>query len=307
MKLSDVTKDFTQYVYEKAGNPFFWIFTVCFITTHWDDFLVLLFSEDEINNKILYIKSSIASSNLFSITSPYFYLLKPLFSALLVTTLYPVLTTFSSFCYDGSLAFRNKIACYFDKEKFLSIQESIELKDSRVELINMFNKQLQENQKQLRESQQQFIKAQANSAAMFCALGFGKGMESLLPNSELFGSFIAKNTQEKELIEIIKVLNASHQNAELSNVDSLHKYLEKNSIYQTHSLRGISLSELRILVHTLCDSGALIPSYRKFSPDRNSVEYDTPLQLSQAGVRFAETLEQLKHQSFSVSDSVVPS
>lgn len=73
------------------------------------------------------------------------------------------------------------ISFYFDSKKFLNRSDSLELKNERTELIETFTKQLQDNQKQLRESQQQFMYSQSNCAALFCALGFSKGFESLYP------------------------------------------------------------------------------------------------------------------------------
>ena len=107
------------------------------------------------------------------------------------------------------------------------------------------------------------------------------------------------------MIQLIDVLQKSHQSSHLSAVQSLHSYLEQNAKGHVPSLHGISLPELKELVQKLCDSGALIPHFKRISHQQAAVEYDTTLQLSAAGYNFVETLNTIRNGHFAVESAEI--
>ncbi|MDP5253153.1 MULTISPECIES: hypothetical protein [unclassified Vibrio] len=298
MNLGDVAKSLTSYVYEKATSPFLWIFAVCFFLDHWNDLLVLFFSEDDIYAKISYISNSIEMSTILNSTeSSFYYILTPLLSALVISFSYPLLNIFASVCYDFSLYARNNISFYFDSKKFLSRSDSLELKDERTELIETFTKQLQDNQKQLRESQKQFMNSQSNCAALFCALGFSKGFESLLPYSDLFSSFVAKTEQHRDLLIGLGALNSQHSGA--SNVKVSNLITGLGTLDFLPSLEHLSDEQILNVVIELVESGAIVPTYRRVGGGKDKVTTDTIITLSPNGRRFVQSMNFIRNGNFS--------
>ncbi|MCX8854971.1 hypothetical protein NOK65_24335 [Vibrio parahaemolyticus] len=297
MKFGDIAKSLTTYVYERATSPFLWIFAACFALDHWDDLLVLFFSDDDVYTKISYISASIEKSTILGSTeSSFYYILAPLLSALVISFSYPLLTIFASACYDFSLAMRNNISFYFDSKKFLSRGDSLELKEERAELIETFTKQLQENQKQLRESQQQFMYSQANCAALFCSLGFSKGYESLLPYSDMFSSFIAKTSEQRDLLVGMDALNPQQGGSRDFKVSDLVSEIQK--IEFLPSLTQLTDEQLLDVVGELVESGAIVARYRNSGGGKDKVKTDTFIALSSNGRKFVKSINYIRNSSY---------
>ncbi|ELA6982978.1 TPA: hypothetical protein NJ458_003237 [Vibrio parahaemolyticus] len=298
MNLGNVAKSLTSYVYEKATSPFLWVFAVCFALDHWNDLLVLFFSKDDVYAKIAYISNSIEKSTvLSSAESSFYYILAPLLSALVISFSYPLLTIFASACYDFSLYARNNISFYFDSKKFLNRSDSLELKNERTELIETFTKQLQDNQKQLRESQQQFMYSQSNCAALFCALGFSKGFESLLPYSDLFSSFVAKTEQHRDLLIGFDALNSQQTGSRDYKVSDLISGVRKLDFLP--SLEQLSDEQLLDVIIELVEIGAIVPSYRRVGGGKDQVKTDTNITLSPNGRKFVKSMNFIRNGQFS--------
>lgn len=297
MKFSDIAKSLSTYVYERATSPFLWIFAACFTLDHWNDLLVLFFSNDDIYKKIAYISNSIETSTILnSSAKSVYYILSPLLSALIISFSYPMLTIFASACYDFSIAVRNKISFYFDSKKFLSRTDSLELKEERTQLIETFTKQLQENQKQLRESQQQFMYSQANCAALFCSLGFSKGYESLLPYSDMFGSFVAKTAEQRDLLLGLEALNPAQGGSRDFCVSDLFDKIRELKLLT--SLTELSDEHLLFIISELVESGAINATYRKTQNGKDKVKTDTYISLTTNGLKFVKSINCIRNGSF---------
>ncbi len=296
VNLGDIAQSLTTYIYERATSPFLWILAVCFALDHWNDLLVLFFSNDDIYKKIDYISISIETSTILgSSEDSIYYLLNPLLSALIISFSYPLITIFASACYDFSLTIRNQISFYFDSKKFLSRGDSLEIKEERTKLIEAFTKQLQENQKQLRESQQQFMYSQANSAALFCSLGFSKGYESLLPYSDLFTSFIAKTAEHRDLLIGLDALSqgSGSRSYKVSELIERIRGLE----FLT-ALTHLSDDQLLETIRELVVTGAIAATYRKSGGGKEEVKTDTHLILTTGGRKFVKSMNYIRNGNF---------
>ncbi len=298
MNFGDIAKSLTTYVYERATSPFLWVLAICFALDHWNDLLVLFFSDDDVYTKISYVSNSIEKATILgSAESSFHYILKPLLSALVISFSYPLLTIFASACYDFSLAMRNNISFYFDSKKFLSRGDSLELKEERAQLIETFTRQLQENQKQLRESQQQFMYSQANCAALFCSLGFSKGYESLLPYSDMFSSFVAKSSEQRDLLIGLDALNPQQGGASRDfKVSDLTSEIRK--IEFLTNLTQLSDEQLLDVVRELVESGAIVARYRKSGGGRDEVKTDTVITLSPNGRKFVKSINSIRNGNY---------
>lgn len=299
MNLSELTKSLTSYIYERATSPFLWVFFACFIADHWDDVLVLLFSNKDIYHRIDYITDNIKTATILgSESSSYYYVISPLISAIIITLLYPVLTIFASAIFDFSLTARNNISQFFDSHKFLTKSDTLEFKNERAELIETFNKQLQESQKQLRESQQQFAYSQSNCAALFCALGFAKGQESLLPYSDLFSDFVARNTEQRDMLVGFGALRPNNAGGrqDITLADLLKEIREINFL---PALKEMSDTELSNIVQDLIDNGAILPTYRRTGGGgRDQLKTDTTIALTTRGRKFVSSMNAIRNSNF---------
>ncbi|ELB2819234.1 hypothetical protein QNE82_001351 [Vibrio alginolyticus] len=297
MNYGDILKSFTTYIYERATSPFLWIFFACFAFGHWNDILVLFLSEDDVYKKISYIEQNISQASMFG-SEPHavFYVLGPLLSAMLISIAYPMLSIVASAFYDFSLYVRNLIAQFFDSKQFLSQKDSLELKNERFELLDTFTKQLQENQKQLRESQQQFMYSQSNCAALFCTLGFSKGLESLLPYSDLFISFVAKTSEQRDIILALNELSPTQGPSKRVTLSVLSDEI-KNLDYLP-SLKHLSQDNVTQIVEELVVSGAINPTYTQTNNGRDKINVDTVLTLTPTGRKFATSMKYIRNGAF---------
>lgn len=300
MNHKELLKSLTSFVHERATSPFVWIFAISFLISHWRDFLYLLFADVEIAKKIDYVSKHIEEAKVYNyeISTSFDYVLEPLFTAIIISLIYPLLTIISSAVYDFSLTARNHIARFFDKQSFLSKSESLAIREDRAQIVNDFHEQLKENQSQLRDSQVQFMKAQANCAALFYALGFGKGMESLLPNSELFGNFIVKNGNQNEILialETVKTGTAMTQ-ANRTTVQDLRDVLANSDVLNNAS--QLNADEFTSEIEQLISQGAITPIFRTKSRNKDKVDLYTELNLSQAGHKYCKAVQHIRNQSF---------
>ncbi|EHK1074261.1 hypothetical protein P3576_01325 [Vibrio parahaemolyticus] len=297
MNYGDIFKSFTTYIYERATSPFLWIFFACFAFGHWNDILVLFLSEDDVYKKISYIEKSISEASILGLDPhAFFYVLGPLLSAMLISIAYPILSIVASACYDFSLYVRNLIAQFFDSKQFLSQKDSLELKNERFELLETFTKQLQENQKQLRETQQQFMYSQSNCAALFCTLGFSKGQESLLPYSDLFGSFLAKTPEQRDIILALNELSPNQGPSKRLTVSGLTNEIKQLDCMP--SLKHLSQDDVTKIVEELVVSGAITPTYTRTGGGRDQISLNTVVTLTPNGRKFSSSINYLRNGSF---------
>ena len=283
-------KNLSSFVYERASSPFVWVFLICFVFNHWDDLLVLLLSDDNIHEKVEYVRRSINNSMLiifsYSTPSPYFYVLNPLISAIVVSFLYPMMSIMSAFVNDFAVTARNQISRAFDSNKFLSKEVSNELREERERLFETFDKQLEETRKQLRESQNQFVSSQINSSALFCALAFSKGYESLLPYTDLASSFIAATPEQRDMLLAIHNTSLPQNNA--LKVESVIN--SASSFEYLHSLQKLDKEDFIDLIKELSARGAITIEYRKRSNFASDLSLDSLVKLTVNGRTFVEII-----------------
>ncbi|EKN4603193.1 hypothetical protein ACFJ92_000432 [Vibrio parahaemolyticus] len=319
MKYSDLIKNFTSYFYDKATNPFIWIFISCFILNHWDDMLVLLFSDEDIHAKIKYIESSIEKSKpVFGLTffisttnytSPAFYILNPIFSAIVISIIYPYLSAFLSYMNSQADFIKNKILAFFDDKKFLSIDDSIELKEDRTRIIERFHKQVKDHQAENREMHDRLMASQMNCNALYCCLRLNEGHQHLLPFANGYNSFVAKNEMQSDLLLFVAAMfgnNASLQHSTIEKLThSIYEHNNKESQNKDYpSLFGLGEHEIFSLLKELSDSGAIRFQGRKVS-NNNEISLDTQIALTPRGNKFASTMGTLRSGgNISIADSL---
>jgi len=287
MDLIGSVKDFSGFVYDKAKSPFFWVLLVCFSLNHWNDLLVLFFADDNIHEKIVYIRHSIDNSKIYFgyREHPFFYVLNPLISALLVSLCYPLITVFSALVSDFAITLRNHISHSFNSQKFLSKDVSNEIREEREVLFKTFDRQINESRKQLRDNQNQFLRSQINCSVLFCALGFSQGNESLLPYTDLAKSFPAVNPQQRDLLRAIYISIPNNKTATIA-VKSVITAIP--SFTYLTNIQNLPEHQLLSIFRDLVNQGALKAIYERKSNSAANMNFDSKIQFTQIGIKFVE-------------------